>query len=85
MNKHSKDIRVFIVLEMAKCHENVKAVQLEWQEEFHNKNWPDTRSLLHSREINAKNIWFSDEAYFSLDGLTKALVKEGSHFETLFH
>ncbi|GBM21461.1 hypothetical protein AVEN_161070-1 [Araneus ventricosus] len=44
MNKYSTDIRVFIVLEMAKCQGNVKAVQQAGQEEFHNKSCPDKRS-----------------------------------------
>ncbi|GBN68116.1 hypothetical protein AVEN_224631-1 [Araneus ventricosus] len=30
---------------MAKCHENVKAVQRAWQEEFYKKNWPDKRTM----------------------------------------
>ncbi|GBO35587.1 hypothetical protein AVEN_227724-1 [Araneus ventricosus] len=30
---------------MAKCHENVKAVQRPWQEEFHKKNWPNKRTI----------------------------------------
>ncbi|GFU13920.1 hypothetical protein NPIL_584481 [Nephila pilipes] len=46
MNKYSTDVRVFIVLQMARCDENVKAVQRAWQEKFHNKNWPNKRSMV---------------------------------------
>ncbi|GFT24605.1 DUF4817 domain-containing protein [Nephila pilipes] len=42
MNKYSS---VFIVLQMARCDENVKAVQRAWQEKFHNKNWPNKRTM----------------------------------------
>ncbi|GBN42977.1 hypothetical protein AVEN_7093-1 [Araneus ventricosus] len=69
----------FIEIEMAKCHENVKAVQRAWQEEFHNKNWSDKRSVVHT--INSKvssrvmNVFRSH--------LTALLVKEGGHFEPL--
>ncbi|GFU50981.1 t-complex protein 1 subunit delta [Nephila pilipes] len=45
MNKYSTDVRVFIVLQMARCDENVKAVQRAWQEKFHNKNWPNKRTM----------------------------------------
>ncbi|GFS62489.1 t-complex protein 1 subunit delta [Nephila pilipes] len=45
MNKYSTDVRVFIVLQMARCDENVKAVQRAWQEKFHNKNWPNKRTV----------------------------------------
>ncbi|CAL1276577.1 unnamed protein product [Larinioides sclopetarius] len=30
---------------MARCDENVKAVQRAWQEKFHNKNWPNKRTM----------------------------------------
>ncbi|GBN48823.1 1-phosphatidylinositol 4,5-bisphosphate phosphodiesterase gamma-1 [Araneus ventricosus] len=68
MNKFSTHIRVFVVLEMAKCHENVKAVQRVWEEEFHNwKNWPDKRTINVCSHV--------------MDGfqnrLTAVLVKEG--------
>ncbi|GFT74585.1 hypothetical protein NPIL_378421, partial [Nephila pilipes] len=39
------DVRVFIVLQMARCDENVKAVQRAWQEKFHNKNWPNKMTM----------------------------------------
>ncbi|GFU30316.1 DUF4817 domain-containing protein, partial [Nephila pilipes] len=29
----------------ARCDENVKAVQRAWQEKFHNKNWPNIRTM----------------------------------------
>ncbi|GFT81065.1 hypothetical protein NPIL_671141 [Nephila pilipes] len=45
MNKYSTDVRVFIVLQMTRCDENVKAVQRAWQEKFHNKNWPNKRTM----------------------------------------
>ena len=45
MNKYSTDVRVFIVLQMARCDENVKAVQRAWQEKFHNKKWPNKRTM----------------------------------------
>ncbi|GFQ97685.1 t-complex protein 1 subunit delta [Trichonephila clavata] len=45
MSKYSTDVRVFIVLQMARCDENVKAVQQAWQEKFHNKNWPNKRTM----------------------------------------
>ncbi|GFT18764.1 DUF4817 domain-containing protein [Nephila pilipes] len=45
MNKYSTDVRVFIVLQMAICDENVKTVQRAWQEKFHNKNWPNKRTM----------------------------------------
>ncbi|GFR07922.1 t-complex protein 1 subunit delta [Trichonephila clavata] len=51
MNKYSTDVRVFIVLQMARCDENVKAVQRAWQEKFHNKNWSNKRTMarLHAK------------------------------------
>ncbi|GFS97232.1 t-complex protein 1 subunit delta [Nephila pilipes] len=45
MNKYSTDVRVFIVLQIARCDENVKAVQRAWQEKFHNKNYPNKRTM----------------------------------------
>ncbi|GFT26269.1 DUF4817 domain-containing protein [Nephila pilipes] len=30
---------------MARCDENVKAVQRAWQEKFRNKNWPNKRTM----------------------------------------
>ncbi|GBM55649.1 hypothetical protein AVEN_19218-1 [Araneus ventricosus] len=30
---------------MTKCHENVKAVQRAWKEEFRKKNWPHERTI----------------------------------------
>ncbi|GBL97689.1 hypothetical protein AVEN_248643-1 [Araneus ventricosus] len=34
---------------MAKCHENVNAVQRAWQEEFYEKNWSDKRTIKTDR------------------------------------
>ncbi|GFS53505.1 t-complex protein 1 subunit delta [Nephila pilipes] len=39
------DVRVFIVLQMSRCDENVKAFQRAWQDKFHNKNWPNKRTI----------------------------------------
>ncbi|GBM06293.1 hypothetical protein AVEN_208978-1 [Araneus ventricosus] len=72
MNKYSTDIRVFNVLEITKCQENVKAVQQAWQEEFHNKNWPRTSFAVHTID--------SEVCSRVMDGfqnrLTVVLVKE---------
>ncbi|GBN08286.1 hypothetical protein AVEN_98932-1 [Araneus ventricosus] len=75
MNKYSTDIRVFTVLEMAKCHENVKEVQRAWQEEFHNKKWPDKRTI----NVCSRGI----DGFTNL--LTAVLVEEGGQFEPIYH
>ncbi|GFU15983.1 t-complex protein 1 subunit delta [Nephila pilipes] len=52
MNKYSTDVRVFIMPQMARCDENVKAVQRAWQEKFHNKNWPNKRIMASSNVLD---------------------------------
>ncbi|GBM24720.1 hypothetical protein AVEN_141797-1 [Araneus ventricosus] len=64
--------QIFLCLLCSKCHENVKAVQRAWQEEFHNKNWPDKRIAVHTID--------SEVCSRVIDGLqnriTAVLVKE---------
>ncbi|GBM89349.1 hypothetical protein AVEN_136443-1 [Araneus ventricosus] len=63
-----------LLLEMAKCHENIKAVQRVWEEEFHNKNWPDKRTINVCSHV--------------MDGfqnrLIAVLAKDGGHFNPLY-
>ncbi|GBN57618.1 hypothetical protein AVEN_135705-1, partial [Araneus ventricosus] len=73
-------IRVFIVLEMAKCHENVKAVQRAWKEEFHNRNWPEKRTAVHTIDCEVCSRVMDRFQ----NRLTAVLVKEGGHFEPLY-
>ncbi|GFS45279.1 hypothetical protein NPIL_191011 [Nephila pilipes] len=64
MNKYSTDVRVFIVLQMARCDENVKAVQRAWQEKFHNKNWPNKRTMARLyAKFNVLDRWKTIKSY----------------------
>ncbi|GBL75124.1 hypothetical protein AVEN_91208-1 [Araneus ventricosus] len=85
MNKYSTAVRVFFVLERAKCHENVKAVQRAWQEEFHKKNWAELKIAVTTavetidREVCSR----------VMDGLQNhlivVLIKDGGNFESHYH
>ncbi|GBN03280.1 hypothetical protein AVEN_142223-1 [Araneus ventricosus] len=70
MDKYSTYIRVFL---WSKHYENAKAVQQSWQEEFHNKHWPDKRAAVHMIDCDG---WLH-----VMDGFQKriadVLVKEG--------
>ncbi|GBM10334.1 hypothetical protein AVEN_131073-1 [Araneus ventricosus] len=69
-----------VCLLCSKCHENVKAVQRAWQEEFHNQNWSEKRTAVHTIDCEVCSR--------VLDGfqncLTAVLAKEGDHFELLY-
>ncbi|GBO29189.1 hypothetical protein AVEN_19563-1, partial [Araneus ventricosus] len=73
-------IRVFIVFEMAKCHENVKAVQRVWPEEFQNKNWSEKKTAVHTIDSEVSRIMDGFQNH-----LTAVLVKERGHFDPLYH
>ncbi|GBM99734.1 hypothetical protein AVEN_237662-1 [Araneus ventricosus] len=71
------DVRVSLC---SKRYENAKAVQREWQEEFHNKNWPDKRAAVHTIDCDG---WSH-----VMDGfqkrITDVLVKEDGRFEPIY-
>ncbi|GFT44390.1 t-complex protein 1 subunit delta [Nephila pilipes] len=77
MNKYSTDVRVFIVLQMARCDENVKAVQRAWQEKFPNKNWPNKRTLARLY-AKFKRIGSVEEDKKAMATATATVVTDGA-------